>query len=571
MAVNPTPYRRQYTASDGQTTFEYPFLIFEAEDLNVYLTPAGQAPNPGGDILALNVDYTVTGVLNKNGGTVVLTTGANANDTITINGNIQIDRETDFITGGDFKSATVNNQFDKLTVICQQLHTRMIQRMLTYGVTDELDSGDTTLPKLAPGQLWRANGAGDLVAVTFEENPDWSTLRSELASETESAPGAELVGYYNPVSSAQKTVNQELKDIVSNLADETEPSPGAALVGYYDTLDESNTTVDAALKKVINRVHASNYYNYIINGDFNIWQRGTSYVFNGSGGAYTADRWRWSQGGGDTTISRQTLSASQYNNVCRIERSTAAGASPIFAERIEKVDLLADTSVAITFTTILRTGAPLSIEVKLQQFFGTGGSPSAPVDIEVGEFILDATLAVESHSFTVNVPSTSGKTLGSNGDDYLELQIWPVDKVYTLDLTAIIVARSNHPVIFYPRLFQQEIALCHRYYEKSYPLPIDPGSVTSEGAIQNYVPDATHELRPIHSRFMVPKRDMPTITWYSPDTGTAGDIYVATYLEDATVEQTDATSTQSTGFPVILEEMLGNTLFSAHWIADSEL
>ena len=53
--------RVQYTAAAAQTDFTVPFPFFVDSDLTVYLTPVGQDANDASDILALNVDYNVTG------------------------------------------------------------------------------------------------------------------------------------------------------------------------------------------------------------------------------------------------------------------------------------------------------------------------------------------------------------------------------------------------------------------------------------------------------------------------------------------------------------------------------
>lgn len=213
MSVSATDSRIQYTSSAGQTEFTYPFEIFEDADLQVYLTPSGQTPDPTLDILTLNIDYTVSGAGNENGGIVTLTNSASEDDIITINRNILIDRETDFTTGGPFRGQAINDQLDKLTLICQQLETFIVQRMLLYQVTDNLTDSDRVLPQLQANQYWKKNSAGKLAAVTDEECSDCSTLRSELASETQIAPGAELVGFYDSHKLGSTNVDAFLKTL----------------------------------------------------------------------------------------------------------------------------------------------------------------------------------------------------------------------------------------------------------------------------------------------------------------------------------------------------------------------
>ena len=111
--VNDTEDRVQITAAGGQTTFTYDFEIFEDADLDVYLTPNGQPPDPNTDLLTLTTDYTVTGAGTENGGTVVLTaaqypSGATAGDIITIVRDLPFNRLIDYSTGGEITAQSLN-------------------------------------------------------------------------------------------------------------------------------------------------------------------------------------------------------------------------------------------------------------------------------------------------------------------------------------------------------------------------------------------------------------------------------------------------------------------------------
>ena len=199
MAIEDVNPRVQYIASSAQTNFLYVFRIFDAEDLKVYSTPVGQIPDPNIDLIVLNVDYTVTGVGNDNGGDVILVVPSTAGNIITIERDIIENRPDtfDFKIDGKFTAEQLNNNLDKITMLLQQNEALLKNRGLLYPVTEQLDSGQTTLPKLPAGYIWKANGSGNIVAALIDENPDWSTLRSELISQSPSAPGTDAVGSYN--------------------------------------------------------------------------------------------------------------------------------------------------------------------------------------------------------------------------------------------------------------------------------------------------------------------------------------------------------------------------------------
>ncbi len=81
MTISIAPARVEYTANLNQQIFNYTFKIFEDTDLNVYITPAGQDANDSTDITTA---YTVTGLGDEDGGTIILSVGTSANDLVTI-------------------------------------------------------------------------------------------------------------------------------------------------------------------------------------------------------------------------------------------------------------------------------------------------------------------------------------------------------------------------------------------------------------------------------------------------------------------------------------------------------
>lgn len=186
----------QYLASSAQTNFLVPFEFPTIDDLFVYLTPVGQDPDPDTDKLTYPTDYTVTGVGEEEGGEIILTTPATLNDVITIERDVAFERLSDYKIDGVFSALGLNQNFDRDMLLLQQNESLIRKRGLLYPVTSKLDKGQTTLPRLEPGQHWRANGSGNLVGAEFTESPDWSTLRSEIESRSSSAPGTDVVGAY---------------------------------------------------------------------------------------------------------------------------------------------------------------------------------------------------------------------------------------------------------------------------------------------------------------------------------------------------------------------------------------
>ena len=74
---------------------------------------------------------------------------------------------------------------------------------------------------------------------------------------------------------------------------------------------------------------------------------------------------------------------------------------------------------------------------------------------------------------------------------------------------------------FEHRSFAQELALCQRYYWKTYLNNTVAGSVSQSGAFMITVPFTGNSVRLTHP-FKVQMRAAPTFTFYNPETGTAG-------------------------------------------------
>lgn len=109
----------------------------------------------------------------------------------------------------------------------------------------------------------------------------------------------------------------------------------------------------------------------------------------------------------------------------------------------------------MSFSMAVYSDSARTIEVLLVQHFGTGGSPSPDATYVVGSFNLaSGDEDVISRIFTV--PSVSGKTLGTNGDDYIEIIIrMPLDSTCNIWFTNVYLSIGDK-VLPYPRLTKEE-------------------------------------------------------------------------------------------------------------------
>jgi hypothetical protein len=245
------------------------------------------------------------------------------------------------------------------------------------------------------------------------------------------------------------------------------------------TLSEGGTGVQSltALRDLLDLAEQSPsgpFRNKIINGQFNINQRGAaSYTATG----YTLDRWRLVNGSGAAnTITQETFALGQTDvpgnpkHFLRWARGTAGSAASELAQRIEGVETLSGQTATVTL--FAKASAATELTIRIRQNFGTGGSPSAEVVTTVVAATPIATTWGPPKPFTVAIPSIAGKTLGTNGNDYLEIVLFrdhdDTNPTASVDIANVSLVEGDATQEEDPgawRSIGQELALCQRFYE----------------------------------------------------------------------------------------------------------
>ena len=207
--------------------------------------------------------------------------------------------------------------------------------------------------------------------------------------------------------------------------------------------------------------------NIIINGNFDIWQRGTSTTGALSNAYGSADRWMFHTRSLTTrNISRQAFTDGQTDvpgnplYYLRFETSNNSGSFGAYMmQRIEDVRVGAGEDVTVSFYAKTNSGGG-TFQAAFSQQFGSGGS--AATDNVAGSFT--PTSSWKKYYFTINLPSISGKTIGTN--NYLRFDIrFPANTAVTLDISKIQLERGINSTDFEHRSYGEELALCKRYYQ----------------------------------------------------------------------------------------------------------
>jgi len=202
---NQTP-SKTHTANGATTTFAYDFLILDETDLQVLKDQVSAT---------LNVDYTVTGVGNNAGGTVVFAVAPAAATEIVLRRNMQFVRANDYQQVGDFMAATVNKDFDRPVMMLQQL-AEEISRAPKVARGSALTGLEIPTPE--GDGFWRWNAAANAIEwVQLDlESAGAAALKTDLANGVDAAKGSALVGYLPAGTGAVgRTVQDKLRESVS--------------------------------------------------------------------------------------------------------------------------------------------------------------------------------------------------------------------------------------------------------------------------------------------------------------------------------------------------------------------
>lgn len=246
--------------------------------------------------------------------------------------------------------------------------------------------------------------------------------------------------------------------------------------------------------------------NRIINGDFSINQR--SFSSTTTDNTFGFDRWVWSFSGGTCTYSAQTftpgtapVSGYEARNFARIVTSGQTTGSQYagFLQKIEGVTTFAGQTATFSLWAKAASGTP-KIGISLEQNFGTSGS--ATVITNIAAQTISTSWA--RYSFTVAVPSISGKTIGT-ANDRLNVWIWTSCNLSgyatdvgiqnaTIDIWGVQAeaGRVATPFQTATGTIQGELAACQRYFQRvgtgaGY-IPICVGQCTSTTTVYGIYP-----------------------------------------------------------------------------------
>ena len=270
--------------------------------------------------------------------------------------------------------------------------------------------------------------------------------------------------------------------------------------------DSTDTLIGAATTDALTtRINAAGgRKNLIINGNFDIWQRGTSFAVSANTKTYTADRWVAYDSTNTSTISRQSADNDGSQYACRVQRDSGqtGTATEEFEQAFETEDIAKYRGKNVTVSFYLKKGANYSATSDNLVMTLVTGTAAEATHLNTGftGAVTNGTLTQAITSSSVKYSFTTTAVIASNvtqmalrfvktptgtagADDWFQIE--------QVQLEAGSVATD-----FEYRSYGEELALCERYCQLVVQgiEAIGIGMAYSTGSV-NCIVDLTCEMR----------------------------------------------------------------------------
>jgi hypothetical protein len=249
--------------------------------------------------------------------------------------------------------------------------------------------------------------------------------------------------------------------------------------------------------------------NLLINGDFQVWQRGTSFLHTVLGQSmYTADRWVAYYYSGQTIVQAVNTSPVPTKYTLANYRTSTAGICMIL-QIPENLAQMAGNYYTLSFWA--------------RGYGGYSGSYYAVIGGQYFSFILSSSWT--KYEFTLTSPFTY------YADERRGVQFYKegLPSGQGIELSACKLEPGNIATPFLTRIYPEELAMCQRYYENSW-FPLTK-SYVNEHIAQIW----NAGYADIRINYLVDKRIVPTVTVVPEGSNTSVYYYAtnSTYYQAA--------------------------------------
>lgn len=228
MAVTEQTPVTQHAGNGLATAFAYNFLLLQASDLKVSVNG-----------IVLTGGYTVSGVGNASGGSVLMSTPPASGAVVLLYRQTIKARPTDYQESGDLLAQTVNRDFDRVVMMVQEA----VSGASTNTAALRAPSGETLLP--LPSAAERAlrvqayDAAGQPVLIPGVDPGSATALAMDLASGAV-GKGSKLVAFIQRLTGAvQRWVEDKFSESVSVLDFGADPTGVASALAAFQAATDA--------------------------------------------------------------------------------------------------------------------------------------------------------------------------------------------------------------------------------------------------------------------------------------------------------------------------------------------
>lgn len=597
MTVATTTNRWAYNGDGVTVGFAYTNKIFADSDLKVYVD---------GTLKTLTTHYTVSGAGEDAGGTVTLLSAPAAGT-----GNVVIVRDvpntqpSDFDPRKSLPPKSITDALDRLAIQIQQLKS-LADRSLRLANDDTPATLDALPDAATRANLLLGFDADGNPVAAVESSKVSAAMAPVIAAATVAAARAALGSgatgdllFLAATAAAARTILSLVPgtDVQAFDMDLLTIAGLAVTRGdliYGDSSPAWNRkAIGAAGKALISdgadfawAIPPYALENPIINGEFRIWQRGTS-LSGIADDAYTADRWYILTQTGTIADARQSDPFDGARYSAQMTQSQASAQRIGRAQIIEGKNCKHLRGQAVTFCGRFKISNDQNVRVAILEWTGTEDSVTSDVvndwtsgTYTAGNFFLGSNLAVSAVKQYAS-PGTGwvdffvNATLSSSFNNLI-VMIWTegtaAQNVTFAQANCGLIRGSVPPTAHRPRPITEELALCQRFMQKTFPIDTAPAQNIGAGSGEQifYPYGGAGGTLYLNVRLPVPMRAAPTVTGYNP---AAANGEARNFIDAADCSGTALTA-RATDISIQTTLNAGwsaNDGISIHWAAIAEL
>jgi len=257
------------------------------------------------------------------------------------------------------------------------------------------------------------------------------------------------------------------------------------------------------------------YQNAIINSNFDIWQRNTTFTIDTSSGIYTADRMIGYIESGTATVSRTTINDGYSMYAWKIVKATGTSADPMgLLHKIPYIDAVKFNACTAMFGFDIKRNTLLDNDVTVEIYKTTSADTSTGLELIISEVIdINDLSNTDFRQFQVSVDLTTHTDVTN---------IWI--KVYTqqsgsdafgFEVRRLQFNEGNELLTYQPKSFDEELTACEKYFQYA-------GGEIDEGLLATGYLSTTSEfvgMIQYNTMYQIPSADISDVTHFEVRSG----------------------------------------------------